>query len=285
MAGLLGHTIIIYASLDLQRSADVWVTVVQHDGLHLSHADEVIRANEQVVRAAVVANGSALQHASDELRANKEIVRAAVLQTKTALQFAKGGLNQDGDMLRAVGLWDLGEAMYSRKEKAIMSVKFSLSEKSSPYATEFALEMKGDPYLREFKTYNPNTFCKKSCDPAFTNFGHPCRGTSGTCELPPESNLEGGRPTNTSCWRFAFRYHQEECESTGGFMIQVEEKGRLGAGQLIEAEMADQVGLKIFKTFHLGDHFEQIHATKVSQAIKAWYDSNCLNKDVEMIML
>jgi len=68
-------------------------------------------------------------------------------------------------------------------------------------------------------------------------------------------------------------------------MIQVEEKARLGSGQLIEAEMAEQVGLKLFKTFHLGDHLNQDHVKKVSSTIQAWYDSKCAEKGMELIML
>lgn len=67
-------------------------------------------------------------------------MKTAVTRTSTALQFALGGLNQNADMLTAAGLWDgEGGGSYGRDEKAIMSVKFSLGEHSTPYATELAL--------------------------------------------------------------------------------------------------------------------------------------------------
>ena len=64
---------------------------------------------------------------------------------------------------------------------AILSVKFSLFEKSTTYATEFASTLKCGPYLGEFETYNPNAWSKKSCDPDYTDISGPCRGTSETC--------------------------------------------------------------------------------------------------------
>jgi len=67
--------------------------------------------------------------------------------------------------------------------------------------------------------------------------------------------------------------------------LQAEEKGQLGAGQLIKTDMAKKVGLKVFKTIHMGDHFEANHARKVATRVKLWYASKCTNKDMEMIVL
>jgi len=269
----------------LQNNKEVWIVAVQTDGMTLEHAPPDIQADENVVQQAVASNGNALKYASDHLRSNQNIVRTAVRNSGTALQFARGGLNQDSGMLRAAGLWDEGEQEYEHSERAIMSVKFSLGEASSPYATEFALTIRQDPFLGKFKIYNPNAFEKKSCDPSFTNFQQTCRGTQDTCKIPPDHNLSAGKPTPRSCWRFAFRFHQQECKETNGFMLQAEEKGQLGAGQLIETDMARQVGLKMFKTFHHGDHFDQTHARKVSETVQAWYASGCRNKDMELVSL
>merc|ERR1719195_1330317 len=79
-----------------------------------------------------------------------------------------------------------------------------------------------------------------------------------------------GKPTNSSCWRYGFRYHQQLCIQSAplkGCMLQVvegvslksvdgrcdifEETGSddslMGAGQRIETEMAKELGLKIFR--------------------------------------
>ena len=112
----------------------------------------------------------------------------------------------------------------SGPKKAVLSVKFSQVEQASPFATEFHLAMKQDPFLKQFKTYYPNAWCKESCDPDFVNINHPCRGTIHTCQFPNDQNMDisTGRPKATSCWRFAFRFHQDEAKDKG-FMIQAEE--------------------------------------------------------------
>jgi len=231
------------------------------------------------------------------LKEDKEIVLAAVKSVGAALKYAKGGLNQDGDCLKAAGLWDeVDDKVYSRTEQAILSVKFSLAEKSTEFATEFALAMKEDKFLQNFKTYNPNAWCKKSCDPDFTTFAHECRGTLSTCKFPEANNRSPDtlRPCPTSCWRYAFRFHQEESKTTNGFMIQVEEKKGLGDGQKIETEMAKQVNLKVFRAytnfskFQLEAHylygtFNGIDA--ISKAVQEWYENGCANNDLENIFI
>merc|ERR1711935_1173058 len=82
-------------------------------------------------------------------------------------------------------------------------------------------------------------------------------GTASTCKFTEARNLVRAspwpwsmkKPARQSCWRFAFRYHQQVSKDTNGFMIQVDEFDGLGDGQKIETLMAEQVGLKIFRTF------------------------------------
>merc|ERR1712008_409199 len=126
------------------------------------------------------------------------------------------------DCLKTAGIWyEVMPDTFPRPEKVTLSVKFSLAETSTPYATQFALALKRDPLLKQFDTYNPNAWCKDSCDPDFTTFQHPCRGTLKTCPMSPQQNLTAdGKPCQTSCWRVAFRYHQERSKDTGGFMVQ-----------------------------------------------------------------
>jgi len=236
----------IYASNDLKNDKDVLFAAFKNQGITRRQS----MTAKELMLAKVAQDSDSLQYASEDLKQDKEVVIAACSNKGSALKFAKGGLNQDPDCLKASGLWDATpeEMVYTRTEKAILSVKFSLAEKSTPYATQFALAMKNDPYLRDFSTYNPNAWCKKSCDPKFTDIQHKCRGTLDTCLFPEHENLTTEkRPTSTSCWRFAFRFHQEECKATSGFMIQVEETEGLGAGQNIETEMAKQVGMKVFR--------------------------------------
>merc|ERR1712008_552711 len=111
---------------------------------------------------------------------------------------------------------------------------------------------------------NPNAWAKDSCDPQFTTFSHPCRGTLDTCQGPETLNMPNWKlgennekkPVATSCWRYAFRFHMEECKKNEGFMIQPEERSGFGNGQLIETDMAKQAGIKVFRTWTNYGDFE-----------------------------
>jgi len=246
--------------------------------------------------------GAALEFASDKLKADEQVVVVAAKNDPSALKFAKDGLNQNESCWRAAGLRE-PKMEYLRPEKAILSVKFSLAATSSNYATEFALAMKKDPFLNNFQTYNPNFWEKYSCDQDFTNIEHPCRGTLSTCTKPEHENLsKNKRPCPTSCWRVAFRFQQEECLRSNGFMIQVQEFGGLGSGQNIETVMAEQVTLKVFRTYtneltvkgsktRFGDEGRRLSdiewdgMTVISKAVQAWYENHCINRDLETVFV
>lgn len=244
-------------------------------------------SDKACVLAAVKMSGYCLKYASQQFRKDKEVVIAAVRKTPQALKFALDGLNQDSDCLKESGLWDLApeNVSYARDEHTILSMKFSLTEKSTEYATSFALAMKEDKYFKDFKTYNPHVWEKDSCDPSFTDFNHMCRGTPDTCGFGESRDLTvAGRPTRDSCWRCAFRFHLEECKAKGGFMIQVEESNGLGRGQEIETEMAKQVGLKVFRTTDNCPEFRSnTKLWKVAKAVQRWFESGCKNMDLEII--
>jgi hypothetical protein len=56
----------------------------------LQYTSDELRADKEVVLAAVTRNGMALQYTSDELRDDKEVVLAAVTQSRYAV-----GIYQD----------------------------------------------------------------------------------------------------------------------------------------------------------------------------------------------
>jgi len=254
--------------------------VVANDGMSM----------KELALAMVSKDGNLLQCISASLRADKDVVLAAATQNGAALKFALEGMNQNPDCLKAAGLFDQEEAhAYERSEKVTLSIKFSLGEKCTEYATHFAKGMKEDEFLRQFKAYNPNAWCKKSCDPKFTDKTHKCRGCSSTCVKQNIDPIKK-RPSNESCWRFAFRFHQQESKDTGGFMIQVEETQGLGLGQEIETEMAQQVKIKVFRTYtnmtYLGGAVYSFDSMKViSKAVQDWYKSGCTNYDLENIFI
>ena len=105
--------------------------------------------------------------------------------------------------------------------------------------------------------YSPNAFDKKTCDPEWTNLDWPCRGTDETCAYHNVLTKDG-KPTNDCCWRYSFRSQLQEATDTGGFMLQLVETGEysgkindatLGRGQLIELEMAQSIGTKVFQVY------------------------------------
>ena len=68
-------------------------------------------------------------------------------------------------------------------------------------------------------------------------------------------------------------------------MIQVEEEKGLGDGQKMETIMAQQVGLKIFRTYTNWGTLLDDSMRKVSKAVKEWYDKGCADTDLENIFI
>ena len=83
------------------RRRQHWLEEVRADGLSLRLAPEDLRADKEVVLAAVKENAYALEYASEGLRADKEVVLEAVQQKSFALQFASEGLRADKEVVLA----------------------------------------------------------------------------------------------------------------------------------------------------------------------------------------
>ena len=67
----------------------------------LADADEKLKADKEVVLAAVKSNGYALEHASEKLKADKEVVLAALKQDADAFNFANKKLKADKKIVMA----------------------------------------------------------------------------------------------------------------------------------------------------------------------------------------
>jgi hypothetical protein len=74
---------------------------VRQDGMYLSYEAIGLRADKDVVLAAVSENGKALKFAAEELRADKEVVLAALSKDRGALGSAAEGLRADRDVVLA----------------------------------------------------------------------------------------------------------------------------------------------------------------------------------------
>jgi len=291
-----------FASEELKSDRDVVRTAVEQNAFALQYAGDVAKLDEDIVMTAIKNDGETLKYASDELRSKKGIVVAAMEQNPISLKYALGGLNQDNELLARCGIWDdkntYERLSITKATKVVMSTRFSLSESSSPYATKMALALKNHPYFQNKRLYFPNAWGKSTCDPKWTDIAHPCRGTFDTCEKAAE--LKKGVPKEGECcWRYSFRYQLEEAKETKGFMIQVaeyyQESSRcgehiLGDGQKIEIELADQVGVKVFRVMqpvwirrkrrNPEREVDERHVESIVECLKNWYDTGCKDMDV-----
>ena len=83
------------------RRRQHWLEEVRADGLSLRLAPEDLRADKEVVLAAVKNRGYALEFASEDFRADKEVVLEAVQQKSFALEFASEDLRADREVVLA----------------------------------------------------------------------------------------------------------------------------------------------------------------------------------------
>eukprot|EP00971_Amphidinium_carterae_P119006 2357570-Amphidinium_carterae.1 len=85
----------------LRADREVVLAAVQKHGGALGLATEALRADREVVRAAVQKTGFALEHATKALRADHEIVLEAVRKHGGALSYATEALRADREVVQA----------------------------------------------------------------------------------------------------------------------------------------------------------------------------------------
>ena len=89
-----------HADKSLKADREIVLAAVKQDGYALEYADKSLKANREIVLAAVKQNGSTIQFADKSLQADREIVLAAVKLDSEALQYAAPALQQDEEVLR-----------------------------------------------------------------------------------------------------------------------------------------------------------------------------------------
>jgi hypothetical protein len=77
-----------YASEELKADREIVVAAVKRDGLALGYVSEGFKDDIEIVLAAVQQNGLALQYASEELRNDRKVVLAVIQQNEEALMYA-----------------------------------------------------------------------------------------------------------------------------------------------------------------------------------------------------
>jgi hypothetical protein len=112
----------------LRADKEVVLAAVTQEGFSLWYASQALRADKEVVLAAVAQNANALNHAAEALRADKEVVLAAVAQHGFALERAAEALRADKEFVLAVvaqhgfALQYATEALRADKEVVLAAV-------------------------------------------------------------------------------------------------------------------------------------------------------------------
>jgi len=239
--------VLSFASDELRDDDDMLFKAFINCGVDIPRS---MRMKEMVLTA-VKKDGMLLGCAPDKLRLDGDVVMQAVKKSEgLALRFALD--RNQPELLQVAGVWD-----YEKHPRmAILSVQLCMDEEFTTYAIDFVRGIKDSDYLKQFNPYNPNLRSKANC-----NDEQNCRGKLKTC-----------KPGERSCWRCEVRRGQEHCKGNGGFMIQFEEIEGLSQGQLIEFEMAQQVGLKVFRAFTDKDSFGNKGLKPLVSAVQEWIE-------------
>ena len=78
----------MWAAVELRADCEIVLAAVKQNGLALDYAAVELQANREIVLVAVKQNGLALEYVAVELRADHGIVLAAVLENEESLQHA-----------------------------------------------------------------------------------------------------------------------------------------------------------------------------------------------------
>jgi len=181
----------------------------------------------------------------------------------------------------------------NKKHIAVMSVRFSWGQNASMISARMHEALATS--VRCYYWYSPNTFTKSFCGPAggFVDKAFKCNGTAhGACNMKCKKNngqecdecvASLKRTTDHSCWRFSFLDHMSQASQDGkGFMLQIlepDEEGRFkpGKGQEIESEMADDLGLTVFRVEVASENKTTFQAAvnRLKTEIRKWEVDGC----------
>lgn len=120
----------------LKADKEVVLAAVKQNGLSLEHASKELRADKEVILAAAKEDGRALEYASEEPRADKEIILVAVMQNGRALEYASEELRADKEIVLAACKQDNWAA-----KNAHPSIKDLFKDKDPVQTLEAAIRM------------------------------------------------------------------------------------------------------------------------------------------------
>ena len=88
-------------SEDLRADRDVVLAAVSRNGFELQYAADALQSDKTIALVSVRENGLALRYVGPELRADREVVLAAVQHSGSALRYAGEGPRADHDVVMA----------------------------------------------------------------------------------------------------------------------------------------------------------------------------------------
>lgn len=130
----------IYSSGALRADREVVMAAVERDGLTLQRAADELKADREVVQAAVQDKGGALEFASKQLRGDREVVMTAIREDACALEHASDELRGDRELAaeavqhNSFAISSVAPNMRSNREIILASVQ------RNPFALEHASE-------------------------------------------------------------------------------------------------------------------------------------------------
>jgi len=277
----MGNLAVTLHALGRDKDAqDLFVTAP----LALQYAWPALRADKVFVIGLARQCGNVVQFASESLRADEDVMTEAVSQDPSSAKWAMKPLRPQSlaaQRLRA-------QAVPTKRRDIVMSVRYAFAQDASAAATECHQYIKGSPRFADFHLYDPNMVSKGFCGWSkrrITDKTWPCRGQCYarqqlkrliTCSLVDLfASTRTSKPNDRSCWRYSFRHHLNKALRSGGFMLQLIEYNaeagmyQLGAGQEIETEIADALGVKTFR-MELTGSFAERHANALASRVNAW---------------
>ncbi|MCH9762744.1 MAG: DUF4116 domain-containing protein [Gammaproteobacteria bacterium] len=90
------------ASEQLKADREIVLAAVTNAPQALEYASEALKSDRSLVLRALKQDGMALKHAAGRLKADKRIILAAIAQNPEALQFASKALKKDKDIITAL---------------------------------------------------------------------------------------------------------------------------------------------------------------------------------------
>jgi len=136
---------------------------------------------------------------------------------------------------RRAELVKLLEAMRMKGANVVLSMKYDV-QGFTPYAQLLTAELK----KHGLYVFNPNMYTKKHC-------GEECALTGYKCKKVPFDPQR--KPTDNDCWQSGYRWHMEFPDKWGQkgkgvIMVAIKEGGSLGAGQVTEKKMAENLNVQ-----------------------------------------